>query len=138
MLDKSMNLKEMIYYKPSDDDMLELPLDALVYIKVFATSSSEEDNANFIRHLTANQIQEDLFEPEKTTFYSFNSPDKTRYVSIFEMLSKISYYEISDHLMEILESYNHDCDVVCDFFTHDNHLHRLSDLAGEIKLDDLY
>lgn len=137
MLNQKMSLYEMMYYKPKDEDMLNLPNEVLVYIKVFVTSDKQEKNNEFVRFIKDEGVMEDLYEPLQTDFYVFNSPDKTRNVTIFELYSKTQYYEISEHFMEIMRKYNHDCDVVIDFFTHDDHFHRLSDLAGEIKLDDI-
>ncbi|MDO4940919.1 MAG: hypothetical protein Q4E33_04425 [Erysipelotrichaceae bacterium] len=137
MLDKSMSLHEMMYFKPEDSDMLSLPLDVLVYTKIFVTSGNEDDNIEFIKYLQANDIQNNLYEYEKTNFYTFTAPDKSRFVTIFEVYSVKTYYEISDFFFEILKEYNHDCDIVIDMFTHDNHLYRISDIAGEIKKDQL-
>lgn len=137
MLNKKMSLHEMMYFKPEDSDMLSLPLYVLVYAKVFVTSSNEEDNINFIKYLQANDIKSSLYDYEKTTFYTFFAPDNSRYVTIFEIYSLKTYFEISDILFEQLKEYSHDCDIVIDFFTHDNHLYRLSDIAGEVKNDQL-
>lgn len=137
MLDTSMNLHDMIYFVPQDSDMLSLDLSVQAYIKVFTTSQKEEDNTEFIRFLHNQNIADELFESEKTTFYTFSSPDKTRFITMFELFSKVSYFEISDHLYEILKEYNHNSDVIIDFFTHDSHSYRLSDLGGEIKLNQL-
>lgn len=137
MLDKSMSLHEMMYFEPQDGDMLSLPLEVLAYVKVFVTSIDQQLNTNFISYLSQNNIKDYIYDFQSTTFYTFESPNKDRCVTLFELYSTISYYEISDFLYELLSKYTHDCDIVFDFFTHDNHLYRLTDIAGEIKIDQL-
>lgn len=137
MLNEKMSLHDMMYFKPEDIDMLSLPLEALVYIKVFSTSSIEQDNIDFVSFLHSTDLKEDLYEYEKTDFFQFSSPNKDRFVTIFELYGNKPYQELSEHFMDVMQEYSHNSDIIIDMFTHDSHLYRLSDLAGEIKLDQL-
>lgn len=137
MLNDKMSLHEMMYFKPEDSDMLSMPLEALVYVKVFATSNKDMDNVDFVSYLHDTDLKEDLYEYESTNFYQFSSPNKDRFITIFELYGNKPYQELSEHFLEVMSNYSHNSDVVIDMFTHDSHLYRLSDLAGEIKLDQL-
>ena len=53
------------------------------------------------------------------------------------MYSLYNYANISEYLKQLLEFYNHDADVLIDFFTHDDKKYRLSNLDGFVKLEKL-
>lgn len=140
MLKKDMSLVEMANYKPSEMDMLELPMEAVVYIKVSIVSLYKEDNYDFIRYLFETEdIQTEFLDLGSTTIYDFDgtNTNQSRFVTIFELLSLYSYANVSEYLKDILEEYNHVADVLIDFYTHDNKAYRLSNLDGIVKLEQM-
>ena len=140
MLKKDMPLVEMINYKPSDKDMLALPMEAVVYIKVSIVSLYKEDNYDFIRYLFETEdISNEFLNISDTIIYDFDgtSTNQSRFVTIFELLSLYTYANVSEYLKDILEEYNHVCDVLIDFYTYDNEEYRLSNLDGIVKLEKM-
>lgn len=135
-----MSLIEMINYKPSEMDMMNLPLDIVVYIKVSIVSLYKEDNYDFIRFLFEKEDFKDYFKDiDDTTIYDFDSTgtNKERFVSIFELYSLFNFDFISEYLKETLGDYNHVADVIIDLYTHDDKEYRLSNLDGIVKLEEL-
>lgn len=140
MLDKKMSLREMIDYKPSDMEMMAMPLDVIVYIKTSIVSLYKEDNYEFIRHVFNNEdIKEYIKDSEDISFYDFDGTgtNQERFVTIFEMLSRYNFENVSVYLKEVLEEYNHIADVIIDFYTHDDKAYRLSNLDGIVKLEEM-
>ena len=140
MLKKDMSLVEMINYKPSEMDMLELPMEAVVYIKVSIVSLYKEDNYDFIRHLfEKDEIKDYIKETNEIEFFDFDGTGtkQERFVTIFEMNSLYNYENISSFLKEKLEDYNHVADVIIDFYTHDNKEYRLSNLDGIVVVEPI-
>lgn len=139
MLNKDMSLIEMINYMPSDMEMVSLPLDVVVYIKVSIVSLYKEDNYEFIRYLFSKEdIKEYIKDSEDIAFYDFDgtNTNQERFVTIFEMNSLYNFQNISEYLKEILEGYDHIADVIIDLFTHDDKQYRLSNLDGIVKLEE--
>lgn len=139
MLNKDMSLIEMINYMPSDMEMVSLPLDVVVYIKVSIVSLYKEDNYEFIRYLFSKEdIKEYIKDSEDMAFYDFDgtNTNQERFVTIFEMNSLYNFQNISEYLKEILEGYDHIADVIIDLFTHDDKQYRLSNLDGIVKLEE--
>lgn len=139
MLNKDMSLIEMINYMPSDMEMVSLPLDIVVYIKVSIVSLYKEDNYEFIRYLFSKEdIKEYIKDSEDIAFYDFDgtNTNQERFVTIFEMNSLYNFQNISEYLKEILEGYDHIADVIIDLFTHDDKQYRLSNLDGIVKLEE--
>lgn len=139
MLDSKMSLIEMINFKPSDMDMVTLPLDIVVYIKVSIVSLYKEDNYEFIRYLfNLEDINQYIKDINDISFYDFDGTktNQERFVTIFEMYSLFNYNIISDYLKEILQEYDHRSDVIIDFYTHDDKEYRLSNLDGIVKLEE--
>ena len=139
MLDSKMSLIEMINFKPSDMDMVTLPLDIVVYIKVSIVSLYKEDNYEFIRYLfNLEDINQYIKDINDISFYDFDGTktSQERFVTIFEMYSLFNYNIISDYLKEILQEYDHRSDVIIDFYTHDDKEYRLSNLDGIVKLEE--
>ena len=140
MLEKKMSLMEMIKFEPDDMQMLNLPLEIIVYIKVSIVSLYKEDNYDFIRYLFKKEDIKDYFKDiDDTTFYDFDSAgtNKERFVTIFELYSLYNYSFISDYLKEVLGEYDHVADVIIDFYTHDNKQYRLSNLDAVVKLEQM-
>ena len=141
MLDSKMTLSEVINFKPSDMDMASLPLDIVVYLKVSIVSLYKEDNYNFIQYLFTIEDLKDYFKDiEDTLFidYDGTNTNKERYVTVFEMYSLYNYENISNYLVEQLQGYSHEADVIIDLFTHDDKQYRLSNLDGIVKLEQLH
>lgn len=140
MLLDNMTLSQMITFEPNDVDMAMLPLDATVYIKTSLVSISKEDNYGFIKHLFNDVETNDYInDTNKIVFYDFDATntDQGKFITIFEMTSKVKYAEVSLYLEEKVKSYNHDAFVIIDMFTHDSKKYRLSDFDGVIKLEQL-
>ena len=134
-----MSLIEMINYMPSDMEMVSLPLDVVVYIKVSIVSLYKEDNYEFIRYLFSREdIKEYIKDSEDVSFYDFDGTNtkQERFVTIFELNSLYNYLNVSEYLKEVLEGYDHIADVIIDFFTHDDKQYRLSNLDGIVKLEE--
>lgn len=124
---------------PSDMEMVSLPLDVVVYIKVSIVSLYKEDNYEFIRYLFSKEdIKEYIKDSEDIAFYDFDgtNTNQERFVTIFEMNSLYNFQNISEYLKEILEGYDHIADVIIDLFTHDDKQYRLSNLDGIVKLEE--
>ena len=132
-----MNLKQMLEFKPSENDMAMLPLDVVLYIKISIVSLYKEDNYEFIRFFFNDpDLKEYLKDMDKTIIYDFDAK-KERIVSILELYGTRNYGETSIYLKELLENYNHIADVIIDIYTHDDKEYRLSNLDGIVKLEQL-
>lgn len=141
MLNNQMSLKEIIEFKPDDNQMLNLDLDIVVYLKVTIVSYAKEDNYNFIKYLFKDEEVPSYFKNyEKTIFYDYDGSNtaQERIVTVFELYSLMNYASVSIYLEELLEKYSHEADVVIDFFTHDNKTYRLSDIDAIVKLEELH
>ena len=140
MLVKNMSLRQMVDFKPSDEDMALLPLDVVLYIKVSVVSLSKDDNYGFIRFLFNDpDIVNYLKDINGTIIYDFDGTNtkQERFVSIFEAYALENYNQTSDYLKELLQFYTHEADVLIDIYTHDNKEYRLSNLDGIVKLEEL-
>ena len=135
-----MTLKNMINFKPTDEEMAMLDLDVVVYCKVSLVSFKKEDNYNFIRFLFSDEDVAYHFKGvNKTIFYDFDgtNTNQEKFVTIFELYSLFNYDIISEYLNDLLINYNHDADVLIDFYTHDSKSYRLSNLDGIVKLEEM-
>lgn len=135
-----MTLKNMINFKPTDEEMAMLDLDVVVYCKVSVVSFNKEDNYDFIRFLFSDEdIIYHFKDVNKTMFYDFDgtNTNQEKFVTIFELYSLFNYDNISEYLKDILVNYNHDADVLIDFYTHDSKSYRLSNLDGIVKLEEM-
>ena len=140
MLSDNMTLKNMINFKPTDEEMAMLDLDVVVYCKVSVVSLNKEDNYDFIRFLFSDEdIIYHFKDVNKTMFYDFDgtNTNQEKFVTIFELYSLFNYDNISEYLKDILVNYNHDADVLIDFYTHDSKSYRLSNLDGIVKLEEM-
>lgn len=139
MLNSKMTLNEMARFMPKEDDMLALPLEAVVYIKVSLISLSQEDNYGFIKYFFSDEeINNYVNDIASTIIYDFDgsNTDQEKFITIFDLTGKAKYSEISMYLEELLNNYSHEADVIIDIFTHDNHKYRLSNLEGIVKLEE--
>jgi len=135
-----MKLRKMVEFKPSEMDMAMLPLDVVVYVKAALISLNQEDNYAFIRYLFSNDEITFYFKDVKdTVFYDSDGrhTDQEKYITIFEMYALYNFDNVSEYLKELLSVYTHDADVLIDFYTHDNHSYRLSNLDGIVKLEEM-
>lgn len=136
-----MTLRNMIDFQPSITDMAMLPLDVTVYLRITLISLHKEDNHGFVKHLfTAEDIKDYLKDIEKTIIYDFDGKQtrQARVVTVFECYAYKNYFQTSEYLKEVLEQYDHVCDVLIDFFTHDDKKYRLSNLDGIVKLEEYH
>lgn len=134
-----MTLKEMAEFEPKDEDMLSLPLEAIVYIKVALISLSKEDNYNFINYFFSDDETLDYInDVASTIIYDFDGTDtdQEKFITFFDTTSKVKYGELSLYLEELLNDYTHEADVIIDLYTHDNKKYRLSNLEGIVKLEE--
>lgn len=134
-----MSLRQMVDFKPSEMDMLNLPLDIVLYIKVSIVSLYKEDNYDFIRYLFSKEdIKDYIKDPSDIEAYDFDGThtNQERFVTILEMYGLSNYTIVSDYLKEVLEGYNHIADVIIDIYTHDDKQYRLSNLDGIVKLEE--
>ena len=140
MLTSKMTLTEVAKFEPSEVDMAALPLEDVVYIKVSIISMSKVDNYDFIRFfLSDEEIHEYINNVENTIVYDFDgsNTDQEKFITIFELTSKIKYEELSIYLEELLNKYTHEADVIIDLYTHNSKKYRLSNLEGIVKLEEM-
>lgn len=140
MLTNKMTLTEMAKFEPSDSDMLALPLEDVVYLKVSLISMAKTDNYDFIRFFFSDEeIHEYINNVENTIVYDFDgsNTDQEKFITIFELTSKIKYEELSIYLEELLNKYTHEADVIIDLYTHNSKKYRLSNLEGIVKLEEM-
>lgn len=140
MLVNNMTLRQMVDFKPSEEDMAMLPLDVVLYIKVSIVSLEKEDNYNFIRFLFNDpDLNNYIKDINKTIIYDFDGKQtiQERVVTIFEMYGNKPYMETSEYLKDLLNEYDHIADVLIDIYTHDDKEYRLSNLDGVVKLEEL-
>lgn len=140
MLTNDMTLKEMMEFNPNDEDMLSLPLDSIVYIKMFIISATKEDNYDFLRnHFYNDEINECINEPENINIHDFDSTKDggDKFVSICEMTSKVIYEEVEEFFKKMLLNYNHEAFILIYLYTHDNKKYLISDEDGVIKTNKI-
>ena len=140
MLSNKMTLRQIVDFVPSEEDMMALDLDVVVYIKIALISTSKTINYDFIRYLFVDENLHEYFkDANHTVFYDFDglNTNQGKFITFFELYSKYNYANVSEYLKELLEYYNHDADVLIDFVTHDNKQYRLSNLDGVVKLEEL-
>ncbi len=141
MLTNNMSLRQMIDFKPNDEDMALLPLDATVYIKVTAISKDKNTNYDFIRYFFADEETSRLFKDlNKTVFYDFDATEvknSGKFLTLFELYAYDSASSILIPLKEILDNYNHNADIFLDLYTFDNKIIRLSDVDGIVSAENV-
>ena len=140
MLNANMTLKEMAKFEPLDDDMLSLPLNAVVYLKVSIISLDKNDNYEFIKFFFSDEeINDYINDIPSTIIYDFDgtNTNQEKFITIFDTTSKIPFAELSIYLEELLNKYSHEADVIIDLYTHDSQKHRLSNLEGIVKLEEM-
>jgi len=140
MITNNMSLRKMIEFRPDDADMAMLPLDVVVYIKASVVSSDRNTNYDFIRYLFADENMPSYFKYlNDTIFYDFDGRNsgQEKVVTIFELYSLYNYENTSNYLQELLMYYDHEADVLIDFYTHDSKEYRLSNLDGIVKLEQM-
>lgn len=140
MITSKMTLREMIDFIPSEEDMLSLPIEDVVYIKISIISLNKDDNYSFIRFLFSDEEANNFFNNiSSTIFYDFDGTNKNqeKYITIFDLTSKCIFQETSMYLEELLNRYTHEANVIIDLFTHDNKKWRLSNLEEIVKLEEI-
>lgn len=140
MLTNKMTLTEMAKFEPSEADMAALPLEDVVYIKVSLISMSKVDNYDFIRFFFSDEeINDYLNNVSDTIIFDFDgkNTDQEKFITIFDLTSRIRYEELSAYLEELLNKYTHEADVIIDLYTHDSKKYRLSNLEGIVKLEPI-
>ena len=140
MITNNMSLRKMIEFRPDDANMAMLPLDVVVYIKASVVSSDRNTNYDFIRYLFTDENMPSYFKDlNDTIFYDFDGRNsgQEKVVTIFELYSLYNYENTSNYLQELLMYYDHEADVLIDFYTHDSKEYRLSNLDGIVKLEQM-
>lgn len=140
MLTNNMTLKNMVNFKPTDEEMAMLDLDIVVYCKVSVISLNKQVNYDFIRFLFSDEDLVFHFKQiDKTLFYDFDgtNTNQEKFITIFELYSLYKYDNVSQYLFDLLNTYNHDADILIDFYTHDSRSYRLSNLDGVVKLEEM-
>lgn len=136
MLNKNMNLKEMLDFKPSNDDMMALDLSVVIYIKLMIVSRDFKDNNNLIKHIMQDEeFNENFVATSDISFYEFKSKDD-KCLTITELFSKRKFEETTDLLKTILEKYNSDILYTINLYTHDDHHYILHNLEGYINIEE--
>ena len=141
MLTNNMSLRQMIDFKPNDEDMALLPLDVTVYVKVTAISKDKNTNYDFIRYFFADEETSRLFKDlNKTIFYDFDATEvknSGKSLNLFELYAYDSASSILIPLKEILDNYNHNADIFLDLYTFDKKIIRLSDVDGIVSAENV-
>lgn len=134
MLTNKMTLNDMIMFKPSDSDMMNLNLDEIIYLKIIIIGESIKNNHKDIRMLFAPSYLDELSncfsQLNKTVFYDFQHTDKT--ITIFDLKAKENYSYCHSLLEEILTKHQLYGDISISFFTHDNHEYSLNCFNGVV------
>lgn len=136
MLTTDMTLKQMMEFNPTSEDMLSLPLEAIVYIKMFVISATKDENHTFFAdHFYNDEINECINDPENINIHDFDSTKDggDKFVSVCEMTSKVIYEEIEEFFKKILINYTHEAFVLVYLYTHDDKKYLISDEDGVIK-----
>lgn len=137
MLTNNMTLTQMANFKPSDEDMVMLPLDVILYIKVTVISAFKEDNYEFIRFFFNDpDLKDYLKDIDKTIVYDFKASEE-RIVSIFEIFGNKNYMETVDYLNDLLGLFEGQAEALFSIYTHDNKEYLLSNLDGIVKLEEV-
>ena len=140
MLTNNMTLTQMVKFMPSDGDMAMLDLDVTLYLRVSLIALDKKDNYDFIRYFFSDEEIKHYFkQSEKTLFYDFDGSNtrQEKFVTIFELFGLCIAQETSLYIEELLKNYTHEADVIIDIFTHDDHLYRLSNLEGIVKVEEV-
>ena len=130
----------MVKFMPSDGDMAMLDLDVTLYLRVSLIALDKKDNYDFIRYFFSDEEIKHYFkQSEKTLFYDFDGSNtrQEKFVTIFELFGLCIAQETSLYIEELLKNYTHEADVIIDIFTHDDHLYRLSNLEGIVKVEEV-
>lgn len=127
MLEKNMTLAQMLEFNPSDTDMLSLPLEAIVYLKITILSDDQDTNMGLIKHLFTNEEANNYFyDLTNSNIFDFSVPNNGGFINIVEALGTAVYGEMSIFIKELLESYMGESECVIDLYTHDNNHYRYS------------
>lgn len=129
MLKRTMNLRQMLEFNPSDNEMASLDLEIIIYIKALFMSMDFNNNTDTIRRLINNKDSFFYFKDiDKTFFYNFKSKDN-KCLTITEFYSKAKYEEIVDYIKDILNE-SKDTKYTLYFYTHDNHQYIMQNIEG--------
>lgn len=140
MLTNNMTLTQMIKFMPNDEDMAMLDLDVVLYLRVSLIALDKKDNYDFVRYFFNDAENSSYFkDASKTVFYDFDGTktNQEKFVTIFELYGKSIYHETAIYIEELLKNYSHEADVIIDIFTHDDHMYRLSNLEGIVKVEEV-
>lgn len=138
MLEKNMTLAQMLEWNPGDLDMLSLPLEAIVYLKITILSNNQETNMDLITHLFTNEESKDYFyDLTNSNIYDFIVPNDGGFINIVEAYGTCRYGEMSIFVKELLESYDGDAECIIDLYTHDNNHYRYSLLDHSIGVEKI-
>ena len=140
MLTTNMSLRNMLDFKPTDEEMAMLDLDVVVYCKATIISLNKDDNYSFIKFFFADEDISYYFKNvDKTLFYDFDATKiyNEKFITIFELYSLYNYDNVSQYMFDMLQFYSHEADVIIDLYTHDSKSYRLSNLDGVVKLEQM-
>lgn len=138
-----MSLRQMLDFKPNDEEMAMMDLDVVTYVKAAIVSIQKEINYNFIRFMfdkeRIDEMRSYFKDSDKTVFYDFayQKEEDTRFITVFELYSLKPLSESEIFIEEQLNEYTHDAEVIFDLYSFDNHEHRISNLDGVVKNDHL-
>ncbi|RRC94157.1 hypothetical protein EII25_01360 [Erysipelotrichaceae bacterium OH741_COT-311] len=135
MLHAKMNLKEMIDYRLSEEELNKLDPSIMSLSRIVISGSTREECYAFIRYMFSMQ-QEDILtqffhEPLETIFYDFAIQEKV--IVIFQLLGLNPQHEISTYFEQLLNKYQGDQEIVIDTFDDDTNMYRTSTYDEEIK-----
>lgn len=140
MLTTNMSLRNMLDFRPTDEEMAMLDLDVVVYCKATIISFNKDDNYGFIKFFFADEDIPYYFKNvDKTLFYDFDATKiyNEKFITIFELYSLYNYDNVSQYMFDVLQFYSHEADVIIDLYTHDSKSYRLSNLDGVVKLEQM-
>lgn len=139
MLKKTMTLNQMINFKPNDEDMFNLELDEILYLKIIIIGNNLENNHKDIRILLnpkyIEEINKTIKNINKTNFFDFEYKNKA--ISIFNLKSKENFYYTHSLFEDILKQYQFYGDIAIYFFTHNNKEYILSNYNGIINTQEI-
>ena len=112
----------------------------IISFSVSLISLTKKDNYDFIRYFFSDEEIKNYFkDTNKTIFYDFDGlkTNQEKFITIFELYGLCIAQETSLYIEELLKNYTHEADVIIDIFTHDDHLYRISNLEGIVKVEEV-
>ncbi len=139
MINKNMTLQSMLQSKINAEDFNVADEDTNAIVKITVVSSLEERAHDLIHAMFKEERHSyslNLFEKiQETSWFDFVTPDKTRFILIWQLESVADSEELSEYFEEVLADYNQAYgDVVIEIKDKDNQIETLKLYTHEDKI----